>query len=111
MNPYPERVIDEASGIEVPNDAYYIWKEGYEAGILAGKETYMAKPTNREGGLMRFSAKSVDVWLVNETSPKTVKAKGDAKLTVEIDEEWIKVFGDEITFWRSNTVNCLKIYD
>jgi len=60
---------------------------------------------------MTFSAKAVDLWLVNETMPRAVKAKGDEKLSVEIDEEWIKVFGDgEITFWRLNAVNCLKIW-
>jgi len=31
-NPYPEFLIDEASGIEVPDTRHKIWVEGYEAG-------------------------------------------------------------------------------
>ncbi len=31
-NPYPEMITDESSGIRVPNIAYRIWLEGYEAG-------------------------------------------------------------------------------
>jgi len=29
-NPYPEKIVDEVTGIEVPNDAHRIWQEGYE---------------------------------------------------------------------------------
>ena len=32
-NPYPELITDESSGIEVPNIAYRIWLEGYEAAM------------------------------------------------------------------------------
>jgi len=32
QNPYPEFLIDEASGIEVPDTRHKIWAEGYEAG-------------------------------------------------------------------------------
>jgi hypothetical protein len=32
LNPYPETIIDDSSGISVPNLAYRIWLEGYEAG-------------------------------------------------------------------------------
>ena len=31
-NPYPELLIDEASGIEVPDIRHKIWTEGYKAG-------------------------------------------------------------------------------
>ncbi len=31
-NPYPEFLIDEASGIQVPDLRHEIWAEGYEAG-------------------------------------------------------------------------------
>ena len=31
-NPYPELLIDEASGIEVPDIRHKIWVEGYQAG-------------------------------------------------------------------------------
>ncbi len=31
-NPYPEFLIDEASGIEVPDIRHKIWAEGYEDG-------------------------------------------------------------------------------
>jgi len=31
-NPYPEILIDEASGIEVPDIRHKIWSEGYKAG-------------------------------------------------------------------------------
>lgn len=29
--PYPETIRDEDSGVEVPNDKYQYWHEGYEA--------------------------------------------------------------------------------
>ena len=29
--PYPETVKDEYSGVEIPNDKYRYWHEGYEA--------------------------------------------------------------------------------
>ncbi len=32
QNPYPELLIDEVSGVEVPDIRYKIWTEGYEAG-------------------------------------------------------------------------------
>jgi hypothetical protein len=32
LNPYPATIIDETSGISVPNLAYRIWLEGYQAG-------------------------------------------------------------------------------
>ena len=32
MNPHPKTIIDESSGIEVSNNDYYIWEEGYKAG-------------------------------------------------------------------------------
>lgn len=31
-NPYPKTLIDEASGIQVPDSRYKIWAEGYEMG-------------------------------------------------------------------------------
>ncbi len=36
-NPYPEFLIDEASGIEVPDIRHQIWAEGYQAGKEAVK--------------------------------------------------------------------------
>ena len=32
LNPYPETITDESSGMQVPNIAHRIWQEGYEAG-------------------------------------------------------------------------------
>jgi hypothetical protein len=32
LNPYPETIIDESSGTSVPNLAYRIWLEGFQAG-------------------------------------------------------------------------------
>ena len=32
QNPYPELLIDEVSGIEVPDTRHKIWAEGYKAG-------------------------------------------------------------------------------
>ena len=32
LNPYPEMISDESSGIQVANLAHKIWLEGYEAG-------------------------------------------------------------------------------
>jgi len=34
QNPYPPTIVDEHSGVEVPNDAHRIWNEGYYAAIL-----------------------------------------------------------------------------
>ena len=31
-NPYPQFLIDEVSGIEVPNQKHQTWEEGYKAG-------------------------------------------------------------------------------
>ncbi len=31
-NPYPEKLIDEVSGIEVPDIRHEIWDEGYKVG-------------------------------------------------------------------------------
>lgn len=31
-NPYPEILVGEISGVEVPDDRHRIWDEGYEAG-------------------------------------------------------------------------------
>ena len=31
-NPYPKFLIDEASGIEVPDTRHKVWAEGYETG-------------------------------------------------------------------------------
>lgn len=36
-NPYPEMLIDEVSGIEVPDTRNKIWEEGYRAGKEDGK--------------------------------------------------------------------------
>ncbi len=30
-NPYPEYIFDEVAGIQVKNNDYTIWQEGYEA--------------------------------------------------------------------------------
>jgi hypothetical protein len=32
VNPYPEMITDECSGIQVASIAHEIWAEGYEAG-------------------------------------------------------------------------------
>ena len=32
-NPYPEMITDESSGIQVPNIAYRIWREGFNAAL------------------------------------------------------------------------------
>jgi len=32
-NPYPEKIVDEASGIEVVSIRHQIWEEGKQAGI------------------------------------------------------------------------------
>ena len=32
LNPYPEMITDESSGIQVPNITHRIWLEGYKAG-------------------------------------------------------------------------------
>jgi len=32
LNPYPEMISDESSGIRVPNIAHRIWLEGYKTG-------------------------------------------------------------------------------
>ena len=42
LNPYPEMITDESSGIRVPNIAHRIWLEGYKAGtndVVADEKT------------------------------------------------------------------------
>lgn len=34
MNPYPEYITDEASGIQVPNDLHTAWEAGYQFNYL-----------------------------------------------------------------------------
>lgn len=46
LNPYPEMITDECSGIRVPNIAHRIWLEGYKAGskeAVADEKTREAK--------------------------------------------------------------------
>ncbi len=31
-NPYPEKIIDEVSGVETPNDLHIAWDEGFAEG-------------------------------------------------------------------------------
>jgi len=38
-NPYPEFLIDEASGIEVPDIRHEIWAEGYKTGKADSEHT------------------------------------------------------------------------
>ena len=34
-NPYPENIIDDCSGISVPNLAHRVWLEGFQAGVAS----------------------------------------------------------------------------
>ena len=38
FNPYPEKLVDEVSGIEVPNEKHKIWYEGYLDGVVEGRK-------------------------------------------------------------------------
>ena len=45
LNPYPEMITDDCSGIRVPNIAHRIWFEGYEVGrkeVVADEKTQEA---------------------------------------------------------------------
>ena len=44
FNPYPATVIDDSSGIIVPNLAHRIWLEGYQA----GRESASSDESQRE---------------------------------------------------------------
>ncbi|MDD5510651.1 MAG: hypothetical protein PHI12_07575 [Dehalococcoidales bacterium] len=33
-NPYPKDIVDEASGVSVPNDKWEAWQAGYTNGLL-----------------------------------------------------------------------------
>jgi len=33
-NPHPEFILDEISGIKVPNQRHYDWNEGYNAALI-----------------------------------------------------------------------------
>ena len=49
-NPYPEILVDEVSGVEVPDQRHQIWKEGFDKGYEArGKEIieWLGLPENR----------------------------------------------------------------
>lgn len=37
-NPYPKEIVDESSGIIVPNSLWKVWEEGYQVGYKAGIE-------------------------------------------------------------------------
>ena len=48
-NPYPDFLIDEASGIKVHNIRHEIWARGYEAGIEDGSNTQRAEYLSNTG--------------------------------------------------------------
>lgn len=50
-NPHKKVLMDEVSGIEVKNDAYYIWEEGYKAGIREAVEWISKTGTCPECGM------------------------------------------------------------
>ena len=47
LNPYPETITDDCSGILVPNIAHRIWFEGYQAGM---KEAVTDEKTTEANG-------------------------------------------------------------
>ena len=52
MNPYPKTIVDETSGVEVPNEKYRIWQEGYEAGLEETPENALERAT-RSAALLK----------------------------------------------------------
>jgi len=50
-NPYPETLVNETSGVEVPDNRHRIWDEGFEAGShciieRVGRDLILAKHPN-----------------------------------------------------------------
>jgi len=59
-NPYPEFLIDEASGLEVPDIRHKIWAEGYNAGKKDGQVIHnVAKAHN--GTALVFDGKGEQI--------------------------------------------------
>jgi len=46
-NPYPEHMVDEASGVIFPNEKHRIWQEGFDAGY-ALRPTRPILPTEKD---------------------------------------------------------------
>ena len=49
-NPYPEFLVDEVSGITVPDMRHQVWEEGYKAGreVRIWEEGYMHRVREKE---------------------------------------------------------------
>ncbi len=48
MNPYPETITDEISGVEVYNQKHDLWQEGYDTREVVTKELYEALKSIQE---------------------------------------------------------------
>ena len=59
-NPYPEVLIDEASGIEVPNIRHRIWAEGYKAGT-EGRQVIKSVIKTPNGMVLVFDGKGEQI--------------------------------------------------
>jgi len=55
INPYPEFLIDEASGLRVPDIRHQIWAEGYLAGS-EDRQTIKSVIKSQDGTVMVFNA-------------------------------------------------------
>ena len=75
-NHHEQYIVDESSGIKVPNDVYYAWRDGYAVGYLAGKQ--MNKHTFETFGSKIAEMRSQGISL---------RKIGDA---VGVSGEWIR---------------------
>ncbi len=88
-NPYKETIVDEASGIEVPDQRHEIWEAGYKAGIRKAIKVYtpyVRALEEENGSLVGFasthgwSSSQVEFGKQCRSKIKSLKASGKACL-------------------------------
>ena len=101
-NPYPEFLIDEVSGIEVPDIRHKIWAEGYKAG-REGRQVIRSVIKAENGMVLVFDDEGEQIpeyqgqyakvkpWILRDALPNAVFSHAldnDSELKTVPREEW-----------------------
>jgi len=101
-SPYPEFLIDEASGIQVPNVRHKAWAEGYEAGrkdrqvinrVLKAQNGMVLVFDNKGEQIPEYQGQynKIKPRILEDAPPGTVFSHaldGKAELRIVSREEW-----------------------
>jgi hypothetical protein len=89
-NPYPESLVDEASGIEVPDSRHRIWAEGYRAG-RKDKAIISSVMKAENGVVLVFDARGEQIpeyqGLYQTVKPRILKDAPPAAIFYAFDNE------------------------